>query len=412
MAEVALNAQAAAHAANGGPLFDHLVLVTRFFPFPAHTGAYRYSEFLIATLSGLARRVSVVCADRLSGRQSDRPRSAGNVAYLTFSPRRPTLAGRAFTLSPNATLPFVSEQAFLTLRGVISERPDLVVVDHIGASWALRHIPDRMPVIYCTHNDEYLARRSFARAQSTLSAVPHLVDALRIRLRDGALIKRSALVTAISKHDLLTQKRRYRSGAMAHVPPAWLDALPTKLDVGQAPRAVCHFGSLLWEAKRLNLRKFLLANEPKLSAAGIEVIVAGNAEDRHLSEFRQDFPDVQFLGEVDAEADVLRRARIGVLCGEIGGGFRMTALTYAAHGLPIAARPELVEDLGLASKDAFVSFEADSQAADAIIATIDQIDRLQEMGSQVHCRAAELSSVENARATFAAALTEAGGAAK
>lgn len=395
-------------AVPGGPLFDHFVLVTRFFPFPAHTGAYRYSEFLIAVLSGIAKRVSVVCADRWEGQQSGQPPSPGNVRYLTFVPHRPTMAGRALTLSPNATLPFMSGQAAEKLGQAIADRPDLVVLDHIGASWGARHIPDHIPLVYCTHNDEYLARLSFARAQSSLLAVPHYADALRIRLRDAAVFRQSALVTAISNHDLQTLTPRYRPSAIAHLPPAWLGELPHRMNVAESPRAVCHFGSLDWEAKRLNLRRFLSANAPKLAAAGIELLVAGKAERRHLDRFRRDFPQVQFLGEVEGEGEVLRRARIGILCGEIGGGFRMTALTYAAHGLPIAARPELVEDIGLVSANSFIGFQSDADASDAIIAAIDRIDRLQEIGQQAHDRARQLSSVDRAREDITAALSAAG----
>lgn len=390
---------------NSEPKFNRLVLVTRFFPFPAHTGAYRYTEFLITVLSGLAKQVSVVCADRQPESQPVPAVCPDNVDFFTFPPRTPTAAQRALAFSPNATLAFAGDQAAATLRQVLSGRPDLVVIDHVGASWALAHIPDDHPLVYCTHNDEYLARLSFARAQSGLRAVPHMVDAFRLRARDAAMAKRANMMTAISKHDLNTQTRRYRPNKTLHVPPAWLGDLPVRLDVEATPRAVCHFGSLIWQAKRLNLRRFLTANGQKLAEAGVDVLVAGNVEADHLARFRADFPHVQFLGKVDDEGDVLRRARIGVLCGEIGGGFRMTALTYAAHGVPIAARPDLVEDLGLSSPDGFISFDADRDAADAIIAAIDRMDRLKAMGAQLRQRAQELSSVDIARHKLAGALT-------
>ena len=96
-------------------------------------------------------------------------------------------------------------------------------------------------------------------------------------------------------------------------------------------------GSFEWHVKAANLRQFLLAADPVLAGAGIELVVVGRVPGAVLDELRPRLRATQFAGWVERLADVLGEARMAVVDEPVGGGFKMKTLDYVFHHLPVAA---------------------------------------------------------------------------
>ena len=64
-------------------------------------------------------------------------------------------------------------------------------------------------------------------------------------------------------------------------------------------------GSFEWHVKAANLRQFLLAADPVLAGAGIELVVVGRVPGAVLDELRPQLRATQFAGWVERLADVL-----------------------------------------------------------------------------------------------------------
>ena len=353
------------------------LFVTQYAPFRMDTGARIYSAQLVRQFAAACDALDVVCAtEEEDTSPAGMPR---NVTLHAFSPRRIGLLRRAAALAPASTLYFDDADARSALGAALARMPDFFVIDHIAASWALRHIPAGLPGIHCAHNDEYRARMSIARAAGFPASVLHLADGLRLLVRERQIGRRVGLFTAISRRDLETQTRRYSFGKGLYLPPFWPRHVPETLDPATHPRNIVLLGSLEWAAKKQNLRGFLDANAAALARKGIGIVVAGRAEARFLAGMRARYPEVRFLGTVASESEALKLGRIGILYGSAGGGFRLTSLSYTLHGMPVAAPRALVDDLDL-SEDSYVRTENAAGYAATIATVIDDADHLRRIG--------------------------------
>lgn len=353
------------------------LFVTQYVPFRRNTGARIYSAQLIEQFAAACDALDVVCATEEEGYSSaGMPRK---VTLHTFSPRGIGLLQRAAALAPASTLHFDTADARAAFGTALAKAPDFFVIDHIAASWALRHIPTGLNGVYCAHNDEYDTRMSIARAAGFPSSVLHRADALRIYARERKISRRVGLLTAINRRDLDTQTRRHGFGNSLYLPPFRSRHSPEPCDPATHPRNIVLLGSLEWAAKKQNLAEFLSANAAPLAAKGIGIVVAGRAENRFLAKMRARYPGVRFLGTVESERDALEQGRIGVLYGRAGGGFRLTSLSYTLHGLPVASPRDFVGDLGL-MEDSYIRTDTAEGFAEAIAAVTDDAGHLRRVG--------------------------------
>lgn len=383
------------------------VFVTSVYPYPLSGGGFQYTDCLLSYVCHIADSVTLVCATWRDRGPDHTAIPHDTVTLMTYPARTLGVSEMAITGSPHSTLPYGGEEARKTLERALSKKPNFVVVDHIMATWAVAHIPGDVPIVYCTHNDERLSRASIARSEGFLGGGPHWIDMLRIWWRDRIVTGRAVLVTAISRHDVESMRRTYRPRRIAYLPPVWTHGPMPLLDLASAPRAVLLLGSLLWSAKQVNMERFLTANAATFASAGVGIVVAGRAAPGFLGNLRRRFPSVTVLGEVDDERDALTRARVGILFGEAGGGFRMTGLTYTLHGLPVAARPDLVDDLGLEADTAYVPFARDESAARSIIPLIDDVNHLTAVRDRARAAVEPFADPERAARSLANHLTAA-----
>jgi glycosyl transferase family 1 len=377
-----------------------VIFVTRVFPYPAFTGALQYSAQLLDSLAHMFDEVHVICGIKGEwGRPGETIGPPDNAIFYTYDMHPLPLWRRVASLEPSACITFLSEAASPQLGAALSKSPQLIVVDHLGSSWVLNHLHAEMPIVYCTHNDELLARLSIARQnRNPVTAIAHLFDAWRIYRRDKRLCRRSCLVTSISKADMRSQMRRYAGAKMAYWPPCVLKPrAPLPRITAETPRRIVLLGSLLWSAKRINLLRFLRQNAAGLHAAGIEIAIAGRAEPRFLKRVATQYPYLILYGEVDDLDPVLRDVRVALLYGEAGGGFRMTTLTYVFVGRPILARPELLEDLELASGEAFIACDDEREFHLAIRDIIDDVPYLNAVSDRAREACAPFGTPERLR---------------
>ena len=379
------------------------LFVTQYVPFRKDSGARIYSAQLIRQFAAACDELDVVCATNERDQLADG--TPDNITLHTFRPRTIGFVSRAVALAPASTLYFDCSGARSALGDALAKSPDFFVIDHIGSSWALRHIPAGLPGIYCAHNDEYRTRKSIARATRLPASMLHGLDGVRVHFRERRLSRRTGLLTTISRRDGETQTHRHRFGDSLYLPPFWPQRHPEPCDPATHPRSVVLLGSLEWAAKKHNLKVFLATNAAALGARGVGIVVAGRAEAGFVEKMRARWPEVTFLGAVKRETDALKLGRIGVLYGAAGGGFRLTSLSYALYGLPIASPPVLVEDLGL-PEGGFIDTGASETFADAISGVIDDGAALRRIGAAGRravlgfCAAAEARTLDDAIAAL------------
>ncbi len=393
-------------------LAGHALLVTRLYPYPPHDGALQYSSQLIDALSRCVDRLDVICATE-AGRVPAQPEGLpDSVQFHTYPARQPSLTSRVLTLAPNSSLRFITDQAKAILRDCLAERPELVVIDHVGATWAASEVSRDQALIYCTHNNECLTRLSiFRHSRNFLVGAPHLVDAARLFMRDRRLLGRARVTTVISKQDRSTHERLFGVDRCIHLPPAYSGAItaPRTIDA-TTPRQVCIIGSFDWQAKRNNLLAFLANNAQPIRAAGAELVIAGRGEASFLDHLRSSYPWLQVLGEVDDIGAVLERSRLGILQGMAGGGFRMTALTYVFGGCPILSRSDLVADLDFRPEIDFLCCEDEKSIHAVVKQIIDDFPRLNEIQKSARRKCREFASPDRLRALMADVVSTALGA--
>jgi len=209
-------------------------------------------------------------------------------------------------------------------------QPAGVVVDHLMSSWVVDVIDRSVPVVYLAHNHEASARRTLDGARNPVVAAGHALDGRRLAAEERRLVRRSALVLAITEADA----RRLAADGAAQV-RVWPAAPPPPRPAGERARngRALHLGSYEWRAKTQNLRELLtayLAATPPVpfldvAGPGPADVVPGHD------------PRVSVLGVVDEARkwDLLTSASVGVLYEPRGGGFKLKVLDYAAGGLPV-----------------------------------------------------------------------------
>lgn len=363
-----------------------VLFITRVYPYPPRTGALQYSARLIERLAENFSTLDVVCeqgAGELSGSNSK-----DNIKYHLFKGNGKNDVRKVFSRLPHAAAGYQGAGSSKSLRSALTNCPDCVVIDHVGSIWAASLLPSDLPKIYVTHNDEFLTRLSIARSAGFLRAGVHYFDALKIYFSERWFSGVFSCITAISRRDMKSLERRLPRAEFKYLPPIYDVAMcrPVEINVN-TPRSIVLLGSLLWEAKRQNLISFLGKNESALSKANIGIIVAGRVQPSFIEDMKKKYPSVTFMGEVANERDVLGEARIGILYGESGGGFRITSLTFSNLGVPIISRKELVEDLCLENGESYFQVETDSDIADKVIELIDSVENLREVGGRGRIRA-------------------------
>lgn len=107
--------------------------------------------------------------------------------------------------------------------------------------------------------------------------------------------------------------------------------------------------------------------------------IVGKADESFRREMKERFPAVEFTGRVPDVTPYLKEARFGLIVEEFGGGFKLKALEYVFHRLPLAGLRHAVDGMPLESPDDYLLMNTLPSLAREIAAAIDDVDRLNRM---------------------------------
>lgn len=376
-----------------------LLWLTVTHPGQRHAGNQVYSGGLLDSLGALGQPITLLTTD-------DGPPIAGvrviAAAPPAFRPRLPGLLSRW----PASVWQLAHPALRRAFRRLLAERSwRAVVVDQAACGWALPalhgHCP---PIVYIAHNREGDVRAEVARNErSPVKRAVMRLDAAKYARLETALTRRATLITAITREDATAFARAAGQRRVLELPPGYSGSrVPARTITADTPRRVIVVGRFEWQAKQQNLRQWAEEAVPILDARGVETVVIGTvppALQRQLAR-----PGLRFAGRLPDLAPHLAEARFGLVAEGVGGGFKLKALDYIFHRVPIAAL-----DGNLAGQPPGVAThtlvaEAPAALAASITATIDNIARLNQMQNNAFTAASAAFDWTGRARQFLAAL--------
>ncbi len=338
------------------------------------TGAVAYSVGLAASLAGRGWEVRALTLGRGASFEA-----SGVGWHPVGGDRRRrlrSLLGRGPSMANMcATRPFRRE----LLRQLGDDRFDVVVVSHLQMGWAASLIAnarrrDGGPVVvYCSHNHEEVVRREVARRSgaSSVAGVALHMDAVRATRLERALLATADLVTCITDEDARSV-RPFRAGEVMVLKPGYDGPrLARRVIDSTTPRRVVVLGSLNWHVKQRNLQQFLEVADGAFAAAGIELVVAGEAPRAFLDRMQHRFAATRFTGYVDDVTSILAGARVGIVAEPLGGGFKLKSLDYVFHRVPMAVLAGSVAGLPLEAGKGYLRYENLDALVEGVSASVD-----------------------------------------
>jgi len=90
---------------------------------------------------------------------------------------------------------------------------------------------------------------------------------------------------------------------------------------------------------------------------------------------------VDFVGKVPEVSPYLLESRLGLIVETLGGGFKLKALDYLFHRLPLAGLRHAVEGLPHESPEEVLLVETMPELIREVIAAVDDLPRLNRMSA-------------------------------
>ena len=277
---------------------------------------------------------------------------------------------------------------------------DAVVIDHLQMAWVARAHPGLgaarggPPLVFVTHNHEATVRAASA-AEHPLWTPQGLVlraDSRKAARLEAATVAVADLVTTITEDDADAFRAgvvpgRSLPGRFVVLPPGYDDPSVVPVPAACRARRVVMVGSFEWHVKAANLRQFVLAADPVLAAAWVELVVVGRVPEPVLEKLRPHLRATRFAGWVERLADVLGDARLAVVDEPVGGGFKMKTLDYVFHHVPVAATAGSVRGLDL--DDGMLEAPDAGSLARLLVSVVDDPERLDGLADRAYRSAAE-----------------------
>ncbi|MGB7181876.1 MAG: glycosyltransferase [Burkholderiaceae bacterium] len=273
------------------------------------------------------------------------------------------------------------------------QRFDCIVLDQLGSGWALAPVRkwidterakgNTVPmVIYLAHNHETAVWAGMAK-ESQRGPLRNLMvrrNADKVARLESRLVKESDLVLTITEED---------AGAFADMGAV---IRPTVLTPGYSgprvesrnitaatPRRIVMVGSFKWAPKEENLRQFLKVADGAFKSAGIHFDVIGKVPDSLRSALEPGLQATTLHGFVQDIEPIFANARMAVIPELIGGGFKLKLLDYLFGRLPMASIGAAAAGMPDPIREQMILADDLQSLVDAIIANIDNVERLQQM---------------------------------
>ncbi len=286
------------------------------------------------------------------------------------------------------------------VQDALRHEPKVVVIDHMRAAGALPTLPRELPFVYVSHNDEYAVKRLAVKSKTR----PHetaafAADAMKHRVYEDWLIRRAALVSAITPEDADALGRRSGRRDVVYAPPRWRGPrVEERTITASTPREVLLMGSLGWEEKRRNLAELLHAIAERRDDDRLAITVTGGGYS--AGDLETQFPEVEFHDYVDDLATLKERARLGVIYEPVGGGFKMKALDYVFSRIPLVVRRGSAVGLGLSPGTDYLEADELDELAELVHDVIDDIDRLNDLQLRAYAAADDTFGGEGGQRDF------------
>ena len=267
---------------------------------------------------------------------------------------------------------------------------DAVVVDHIGLAFLVPRLRERLgarcpPIILVHHDHEGSLRLDMARAAPN----PLMRLVLHADARKAGRLEREASLAADGITAITTTDREAFAGDAPRAPCLLLMpgydgpvAASRTIDDGTPP-TVCILGGRGAFHKKLVLRRIL----QRLAATGLQQrmrveVVGGEAGDDPA------YPGVRFLGYVDDIAGYMSNVRLGLIPDDIGGGFKVRALTHVFLRVPMLALNDALRGMTLRPDIDYLGADSIEELVDRApkcLADTARLDAVQRAAFE-HCR--------------------------
>ena len=360
--------------------------VTRDFPYPANAGDLIYTSRLVESLAAEGVEVTVLCRRGAGEPEPPAPSNRGDITWCVVdAPLRPQ-AGSLFSPLPSIAYRYSHRLLRQELDELLADRPDVVLLDSVGAGWALpavlryRQQAPHAKIVYVSHNHEASVRAAVAHASRGRNRQLLMLDARKVAPLENRLVQAADLVTVNTAEDEKIYRTAFPEQRYQVLMPGYLDrVLPQRtIDAGLPRRAVI-VGALDWIAKRINLEEFLEVADPMFAAAGAELVVVGRGPADWLDAMRARTTATRFTGLVDSVIDYLDDARIGIVSERSGGGFKHKVLYYVFNRIPVAALDGSIAGMPLECGDSLICAPTVTELATRVLAALDDVDELQRL---------------------------------
>jgi len=349
-------------------------------PDVADTGLHVYSRGISEAFARTGADVTGIGMARGAARRGTA------VAWRRVAGRRRRAAASLLAPLPAMAHGFATPEYRRALDEALGSHWDAVVIDHLQTGWAVpvvRARARRAVLAYVSQNHEASVRREVARAAGALHRLPLAADAWKVARLERRVTHAAKVVTAITDED--AQRFRSRAGPTTEVitlPPGYDGhTIEQHRALARTPRRAVVLGSFEWHVKEANLRAFLAAADPLFADAGAEIRVVGPVRDEFVAEMRS-LRATTFAGRVPDITSELGQARIGVIAETLGGGFKMKALDYAFHRVPIAMIAGSANGLPLRAGTSVLEFTGPEQLASGAARVLDRIDELEAVADR------------------------------
>ncbi len=380
--------------------------LTRKYPRPINSGELIYSDGMISSFADAGAELTVIAHDNDespagNGSDSCLHTDEQGVEWRLGSPRLGGRVGSLATRLPSDSYRLKNGGPSGELEKALTEEPwDAVVIDHAAMGWALdtlrrhRKRSDRSPVlVYLSHNHEAKIRREIARESDDIlpKKLALMWDAEKYARQERALCASVDLVTAITETEVAAYREEFPEREYLVLTPGYRGGRHPGREIAETtPRRVVMSGSFEWIAKRLNLESFLRDAAGAFAEAGVELQIVGKTDEGFRRSIQDRYPTVEFVGRVPDVTPYLLDSRMGLIVETLGGGFKLKALDYLFHRLPLAGLAHAVDGLPHNSPDEVLLMRTLPSMVREVLAAVDDVPRLNRM-SEASFRKCEAS---------------------
>ena len=223
----------------------------------------------------------------------------------------------------------------------------LIIIDHSQLSWIVDILPQHIPIIFSSHNVEYLIYSELAlKSNNFIKQMIYKRESKIIKDAERRLLKVSKRVWTLTNKDKSSFKQIYTEAQIdtIEVASGFKQLLTTKkqYDIGI-------LGSWLWESNREGLNWFLQDVLPLIDTK-YTIAIGGNGS----LNYKGFYSNVNALGFVDDAQKFLINCKVIIIPTIAGGGIQIKTLDAISSNRPIVATSLAVRGLENLPKSIYI----------------------------------------------------------